>query len=72
MSMRPAGDGVKGKPNYVLDPITGKRALGRFGWKASVASLEVQDAKALDLDIGLSNRSIAMLSATARRNRRIA
>ncbi len=48
-------NGVKGKPNYVLDPITGKRTLGRFGWKAGAASLEVQDAKALDLDIGLSN-----------------
>jgi CxxC motif-containing protein (DUF1111 family) len=44
-----------GKANYVTDPITGKRALGRFGWKASAPSLEVQDAKALDLDIGLSN-----------------
>ncbi|WP_395022776.1 di-heme oxidoredictase family protein [Dongia sp.] len=44
-----------GKPNYVTDPITGKRALGRFGWKASAPSLEVQDGKALDLDIGLSN-----------------
>jgi CxxC motif-containing protein (DUF1111 family) len=48
-------DGVEGKPNYVIDPITGKRTLGRFGWKAGVASLEVQDGKALDLDIGLSN-----------------
>jgi CxxC motif-containing protein (DUF1111 family) len=45
----------KGKPNYVIDAITGKRVLGRFGWKAGVASLEVQDGKALDLDIGLSN-----------------
>jgi CxxC motif-containing protein (DUF1111 family) len=44
-----------GKPNYVIDPISGKRMLGRFGWKASAPSLEVQDAKALDLDIGLSN-----------------
>jgi CxxC motif-containing protein (DUF1111 family) len=44
-----------GKPNYVTDPITGKRALGRFGWKAGTPSLEAQDAKALDLDIGLSN-----------------
>jgi CxxC motif-containing protein (DUF1111 family) len=48
-------DGVKGKPNHVIDPITGQRTLGRFGWKASAASLEVQDGKALDLDIGLSN-----------------
>jgi CxxC motif-containing protein (DUF1111 family) len=44
-----------GKPNYITDPISGKRALGRFGWKASAPSLEVQDGKALDLDIGLSN-----------------
>jgi CxxC motif-containing protein (DUF1111 family) len=48
-------DGVKGKPNYVIDPVTGRRKLGRFGWKAGAASLEVQNAKALDLDIGLSN-----------------
>ncbi|HVZ01558.1 MAG TPA: di-heme oxidoredictase family protein [Dongiaceae bacterium] len=49
------GDGISGRPNEVLDPATGKRALGRFGWKAGEPSLEVQDAKALDLDIGLSN-----------------
>jgi CxxC motif-containing protein (DUF1111 family) len=48
-------DGVEGKPNYVIDPISGKLVLGRFGWKAGAASLEVQDGKALDLDIGLSN-----------------
>jgi len=47
--------GATGKPNYVIDPVTGKRALGRFGWKAGTPSLEVQDAKALDLDIGLAN-----------------
>jgi CxxC motif-containing protein (DUF1111 family) len=47
--------GGGGRPNFVTDPVTGRRALGRFGWKASAPSLEVQDAKALDLDIGLSN-----------------
>jgi CxxC motif-containing protein (DUF1111 family) len=52
---RPDGDGISGRPNEVSDPATGKTVLGRFGWKASAASLEVQDAKALDLDIGLSN-----------------
>ncbi|HEY4164792.1 MAG TPA: di-heme oxidoredictase family protein [Dongiaceae bacterium] len=50
-----AVNGVSGRPNWIVDPATGKRALGRFGWKASEASLETQDAKALDLDIGLSN-----------------
>jgi CxxC motif-containing protein (DUF1111 family) len=44
-----------GKPNHVIDPATGKQAIGRFGWKAGQASLEAQDGKALDLDIGLSN-----------------
>jgi CxxC motif-containing protein (DUF1111 family) len=50
-----AAGGVSGRPNWIVDPATGKRALGRFGWKAGEASLEAQDAKALDLDIGLSN-----------------
>lgn len=49
------GDGISGRPNQVLDPVTGKLAIGRFGWKASQASVEAQDARALDLDIGLSN-----------------
>jgi len=51
----PDDDGISGRPNEVIDPATGKTALGRFGWKASMPSLETQDAKALDLDIGLSN-----------------
>ncbi len=52
---RPDGDGISGRPNEVVDPATGKIMLGRFGWKAGEPSLEAQDAKALDLDIGLSN-----------------
>jgi CxxC motif-containing protein (DUF1111 family) len=49
------GDGISGRPNEVLDPVTGKVAIGRFGWKAGQASLAAQDARALELDIGLSN-----------------
>jgi CxxC motif-containing protein (DUF1111 family) len=52
---KPEADGVSGKPNRVLDPATGKPALGRFGWKAGQPTLAAQDARALDLDIGLSN-----------------
>jgi CxxC motif-containing protein (DUF1111 family) len=52
---RATDDGVSGRANWVVDPATGKRTLGRFGWKADAPSLEAQDAKALDLDIGLSN-----------------
>jgi CxxC motif-containing protein (DUF1111 family) len=49
------GDGVSGRPNEVFDPVAGGLAIGRFGWKAGQASLEAQDARALELDIGLSN-----------------
>ena len=27
------GDGISGKPNMVLDAVSGQRALGRFGWR---------------------------------------
>ncbi|HVO03613.1 MAG TPA: di-heme oxidoredictase family protein [Candidatus Cybelea sp.] len=48
-------DGVSGRPNRVIDRVTGTTAIGRFGWKAGEAELQAQDAKALNLDIGLSN-----------------
>ena len=28
-----------GRPNYVFNPDTGRTELGRFGWKAQVATL---------------------------------
>ena len=37
------GDGISGRPNTVLDPVTGEEALGRFGWKANVASVRPAD-----------------------------
>ncbi len=49
------GDGVSGRAHWVLDPVTGKRALGRFGWKASKANLDHQVAAALSQDIGVSS-----------------
>jgi CxxC motif-containing protein (DUF1111 family) len=45
-------EGVEGKPAYVT--IAGKRALGRFGWKATQPDLIAQTAIALSRDIGLS------------------
>ena len=33
------GDGVRGVPNWSIDPQTGKKHLGRFGWKAGKPSL---------------------------------
>lgn len=48
------GDGVSGRPNRVLDPVTGEIALGRFGWKAGAASIRAQSADAFAGDLGIS------------------
>lgn len=49
------GDGISGKPNYVLEHRTGQLKLGRFGWKANQPSLEQQNAGAFVNDMGLTN-----------------
>ena len=48
------GDGVRGRPNWVIDARTGKPALGRFNWKASQPTVEQQSAVAFSNDMGLS------------------
>ena len=48
-------DGVTGTPNWITDPETGQKRLGRFGWKASKASLRDQVAEALMLDMGVTS-----------------
>jgi CxxC motif-containing protein (DUF1111 family) len=48
-------NGVSGVPNWVFDPETGQQRLGRFGWKASKASLRQQVAEALMLDMGVTS-----------------
>ena len=48
------GDGIKGVPNLVLDPEDGTMKVGRLGWKASKASVRMQVAEALMLDIGVT------------------
>jgi CxxC motif-containing protein (DUF1111 family) len=49
------GDGISGRFNHQTDPMTGKMAIGRFGWKANEPTLEAQNAGAAFGDIGLSN-----------------
>jgi CxxC motif-containing protein (DUF1111 family) len=41
-------------PNVVFDPEDGTMKLGRIGWKASKASVRMQVAEALNLDIGVT------------------
>ncbi|HTR81159.1 MAG TPA: di-heme oxidoredictase family protein [Bacteroidota bacterium] len=50
------GNGVHGKPNYVWDQSTQSVKLGRFGWKANVASLLTQVAGAYNQDMGITNK----------------
>jgi len=47
------GDGISGRMRLVVDPETGDTRLGRFGWKASQASVRHQVASALNTDLGV-------------------
>ena len=49
------GDGVRGVPNWSIDPETGARHLGRFGWKAGKGSVRHQAASAFLLDMGVTS-----------------
>jgi CxxC motif-containing protein (DUF1111 family) len=51
----PDADGVKGVANLVFDPESGAVRLGRFGWKASKATLRHQTAAALLLDMAVTS-----------------
>lgn len=48
------GDGISGRVNEVVDARTGELVLGRFGWKANVATVEQQVAGAFHGDIGIT------------------
>lgn len=47
------GDGISGRINHVPGP-DGKTTVGRFGWKANVATLRQQDAGAALGDMGIT------------------
>lgn len=49
------GDGISGRANYVVSPSLGAAALGRFGWKANVATVEDQIAEAFLQDLGITS-----------------
>lgn len=48
-------DGIRGVPNWSIDPESGKKHLGRFGWKASKGSVRQQVAGAFMLDMGVAS-----------------
>ena len=49
------GDGISGRANLVWDARRGDAALGRFGWKANVPTVEQQIAGAFHGDIGITS-----------------
>ena len=49
------GDGISGRANVVWDARAGTHTLGRFGWKANVATAEQQAAGVFHGDIGITS-----------------
>lgn len=49
------GDGISGRANYVINPRTGERQLGRFSWKANSTTVEHQVAGAFLGDLGITS-----------------
>ena len=49
------GDGISGRFNHVIDPVSRETVIGRFGWKANQPNLLAQNAGAAFGDIGLTN-----------------
>jgi CxxC motif-containing protein (DUF1111 family) len=49
------GDGISGRLNHVWNPVTQQTEIGRFGWKANTATVQVQVAAAAFNDIGLTS-----------------
>ncbi|MDL2336606.1 MAG: di-heme oxidoredictase family protein [Pseudomonadota bacterium] len=50
-----AGGAVRGVPNRVWDAYAGQPMIGRFGWKANVASIVHQTAGAFRGDMGITS-----------------
>ena len=56
------GDGVRGVPNWSVNPETGQLHLGRFGWKAGKSTVRQQAATAFLLDIGVTTPAYKTVS----------
>lgn len=47
-------DGITGRVNWLVDPVSGRQVPGRFGWKAEQVDVRHQSAEAFSMDMGLS------------------
>ena len=59
------GDGISGRPNWIPSTDGTTRRLGRFGWKANVATLREQIVEAFNGDIGITSSLMPRQNATA-------
>lgn len=57
-------DAIKGQPNWVWDVFAGREMLGRFGWKANVATVAHQTAGAFRGDMGITSAQFPEESCT--------
>lgn len=56
---------IKGVPNHVWDAPSGRMMLGRFGWKANVATIAHQTGGAFAGDMGITSRHFPHEACTA-------
>jgi CxxC motif-containing protein (DUF1111 family) len=56
---------IKGRPNWVWDAVAERQMIGRFGWKANVATLAHQTAGAFAGDIGITSSVFLEETCTA-------
>ncbi len=59
-----SSNNISGKFNWVMDPQTGQKALGRFGWKAGQTKLITQNQSAFNEDMGLTSNIRPIESCT--------
>lgn len=55
------GDGISGRPQIIVELATGKKRLGRFGYKAGQPSLRHQIANAFNSDMGVTTTVAPLL-----------
>ena len=55
---------IKGVPNRVWDAPSGRMMLGRFGWKANVATIAHQTGGAFQGDMGITSRHFPQETCT--------
>ena len=56
-SIIPHFDGTQGRPNIVRDVVSGRLAVGRFGWKSQVATLRTFSGDAYLNEMGVTSPS---------------